>query len=161
MILHKMKHRYAIWYLESNREYICETSICRLSLLRRREFNALTIDIWIHSTSHECLRCLISHCDLIDPISMWFDCRRSRRCVMRWERREMIEKSIRKIMHRMRDRLLRTYIDAKSANSSFSILTKICQRIRSISMRKDSIFSALFVLFDRTLALWNRDVMTE
>ena len=30
---------------------------------------------------HRYLRSLISHCDLIDPISMWFDCRRFRRCV--------------------------------------------------------------------------------
>ena len=68
----------------------------------------------------------------------------------------MIEKSIRKIVHRMRE----TCIDAKNAESNFSDLTKICQRIRSISMRKDSLFSTLFVLLDRTLALRDRDVMT-
>ena len=54
------------------------------------------------------------------------------------------------------NRLLRTDIDAKSANSSFSDLTKICQKIRSISMRKDQISSALFVLLDRVSALQNR-----
>ena len=53
-------------------------------------------------------------------------------------------------------KLLRTYIDAKNANSNFFDLTKICQRIRSISMRKDQIFSTLFVLFDRVSALQNR-----
>ena len=51
---------------------------------------------------------------------------------------------------------LRTYIDAKNAESSFSDLTKICQRIRSISMRKDQIFSALFVFLDRVSALQDR-----
>ena len=68
---------------------------------------------------------------------------------MRCETLKMIEKSIRKMMHRMR----RACIDAKNAKSSFSDLTKICQRIRSISMRKDQIFS---VLFDRVSALQNR-----
>ena len=51
---------------------------------------------------------------------------------------------------------LRAYIDAKRAESSFSDLTKICQRIRSISMRKDQIFS---VLLDRVSALQDRDVI--
>ena len=76
-----------------------------------------------------------------------------------WKKWKMIEKSIKKIMHRMRDKFLRAYIDAKNANSSFSILIKTCQKIRSISMRKDSIFSTLFVLFDRIFALRNRDVI--
>ena len=71
----------------------------------------------------------------------------------------MIEKSIKKIMHRMRDRFLRAYIDAKNAYSNFSILTKICQRIKSISMRKDSIFSTLFVFLDRILVLRNQNVI--
>ena len=62
-------------------------------------------------------------------------------------------------MYRMRDKLLRTYIDTKNAYSSFSILIKICQRIKSINMRKNSIFSTLFVFFDRTLALRNQDVI--
>ena len=58
------------------------------------------------------------------------------------------------------------YIDAKSADSNFSDLTKICQRIKSISMRKNQISSTLFVfldrvfVFDRVSALQNRDVMT-
>ena len=56
-------------------------------------------------------------------------------------------------------RLLRAYTDAKSADSSFSDLTKPCQRIRSISMRKGQISPALFVLLDRVLALQGRDVM--
>ena len=74
---------------------------------------------------------------------------------MKWERWEMIEKSIKKIVHRMRE----ACIDAKSADSSFSTLTKFCQRIRSISTRKDQISSALFVLLDRLLALQDRDVI--
>ena len=56
-------------------------------------------------------------------------------------------------------RLLRAYIDVKNANSSFFDVTKICQRIRSISMRKDQIFSTLFVLLDRVFALQDRDVI--
>ena len=70
-------------------------------------------------------------------------------------------------MHRMQ----RTCIDAKRAKSSFSDLIKICQRIRSISMRKDQISSILFdrvlvlldrvlVLLDRVSALQDRDVIT-
>ena len=51
---------------------------------------------------------------------------------------------------------LRTYIDAKNAKSSFSDLTKICQKIKSISMRKNQIFSTLFVFLDRVSALQNR-----
>ena len=51
---------------------------------------------------------------------------------------------------------LRTYIDAKRAKSNFSDLTKTCQKIKSISMRKDQIFS---VLLDRISALQNRDVI--
>ena len=74
---------------------------------------------------------------------------------MRCEKLKMIEKSIKKMMHRMR----RACIDAKNAKSNFSDLTKICQRIKSINMRKNQIFSTLFVLFDRVLVLQNRDVM--
>ena len=48
-------------------------------------------------------------------------------------------------------KFLRTYIDAKSANSNFSDLTKICQRIKSINMRKNQIFS---VFFDRVFAFF-------
>ena len=56
---------------------------------------------------------------------------------------------------------LRTYIDARNANSSFSDLTKICQKIKSINMRKDQISSALIVfLLDRISALQDRDVIT-
>ena len=47
--------------------------------------------------------------------------------------------------------------DAKRAESSFSDLTKTCQRIRSISMRKGQIFSTLFVLLDRVLALQGQE----
>ena len=64
----------------------------------------------------------------------------------------MVEKSIKKMMHRMRE----ACIDAKNAKSSFSDLIKICQRIRSISMRKGQIFSTLFVLLDRVLVLQDR-----
>ena len=51
---------------------------------------------------------------------------------------------------------LRAYIDAKNAKSSFFDLIKLCQRIKSISMRKDQISSTLFVLLDRVLALQDR-----
>ena len=51
---------------------------------------------------------------------------------------------------------LRAYTDAKSAESSFSDLTKTCQRTRSISMRKGQISSALFVFLDRVSALQDR-----
>ena len=53
-------------------------------------------------------------------------------------------------------RLLRAYTDAKSADSSFSDLTKPCQRIRSISMRKGQISP---VLLDRVPALQGRGVI--
>ena len=56
-------------------------------------------------------------------------------------------------------RLLRAYTDAKSADSSFSDVTRTCQRIRSISMRKGQISPALFVLLDRVLALQGRGVI--
>ena len=56
---------------------------------------------------------------------------------------------------------LRAYIDAKSAESSFSDLTKPCQRTGPISMRKGQISPALIVLLlDRVLALQGRGVMT-
>ena len=51
------------------------------------------------------------------------------------------------------NRFLRAYIDAKNANSNFFDLTKICQKIKSISMRKNQIFS---ILFDRVSALQSR-----
>ena len=56
-------------------------------------------------------------------------------------------------VHRMRG----ACTDAKSADSSFSVLTKACQRIRSISMRKGPIS---LVLLDRVLALQGRGVIT-
>ena len=62
-----------------------------------------------------------------------------------------IEKSIRK-----------TYIDAKNANSNFSDLIKFCQKIKSINMRKNQIFSIfdrVFVFLDRVSVLQNRNVM--
>ena len=51
---------------------------------------------------------------------------------------------------------LRTYIDAKNAKSNFFDLIKICQKIKSISMRKNQIF---LVFFDRVFVLQNRNVM--
>ena len=44
---------------------------------------------------------------------------------------------------------LRTYIDAKNAKSNFFDLIKFCQKIKSINMRKNQIFSILFVFFYR------------
>ena len=69
--------------------------------------------------------------------------------LIRCEKLEMAEKSIRKVVHRMREGCT----DAKRAESSFSDLTKTCQRIRSITMRKGQIFS---VLLDRVSALQGR-----
>ena len=57
------------------------------------------------------------------------------------------------------NRFLRTYIDATSAKSNFSDFIKLCQKIKSISMRKDQIFSVfdrVFVFLDRVSALQNR-----
>ena len=71
---------------------------------------------------------------------------------IRCEKLKMIEKSIKKMMHRMR----RTCIDAKNTKSNFSDLIKICQKIKSINMRKNQIFS---VLFDRIFVLQNRNVI--
>ena len=54
---------------------------------------------------------------------------------------------------------LRTYIDAKNAKSNFFDLIKICQKIKSINMRKNQIFSIfdrIFVFFDRVFVLQNR-----
>ena len=56
------------------------------------------------------------------------------------------------------NKFLRTYIDAKNANSNFFDLIKICQRIKSINMRKNQIFSTLFVFLDRIFILQNRNV---
>ena len=64
---------------------------------------------------------------------------------IRCEKLKMIEKSIKK-----------TCIDAKSANFNFFDLIKICQKIKSINMRKNQIFSTLFVFFDRVFALQNQ-----
>ena len=64
---------------------------------------------------------------------------------IRCEKLKMIEKSIQK-----------KCIDAKNANSNFSDLIKICQKIKSISMRKNQIFSTLFVFLNRISALQNR-----
>ena len=68
-----------------------------------------------------------------------------------WERREMIEKSIRSASNARR--ILRAYIDAKSTNSNFSILIKFRRRIKSINMMKRSIFSAKIIL-DQTSFLF-------
>ena len=44
--------------------------------------------------------------------------------------------------------------NAKNAKSSFFDLIKFCQRIKSINMRKDQIFSTLFVFLDRILVFF-------
>ena len=64
---------------------------------------------------------------------------------MQCQKLKMIEKSIRK-----------KCTNAKNAESSFSDLIKICQKIKSINMRKDQIFS---IFLDRILVLQDRDVM--
>ena len=68
----------------------------------------------------------------------------------------MIEKSIRKIMNRMRDMHCEHTSMQKVQNRAFLIWLKSVREIRSISMRKDQIFSALFVFFDRVSALQDR-----
>ena len=58
------------------------------------------------------------------------------------------------------NKFLRIYIDAKNTNSNFSDLTKHCQKIKSINMRKSQIFSTLIVFFfDRVFVLQNRNVI--
>ena len=61
----------------------------------------------------------------------------------KWKKWKMIEKSIKKIMHRMRE----TCIDTKCVNSNFSDLIKFCRKNKSINMRKNQIFSTLIVFF--------------
>ena len=82
---------------------------------------------------------------------MQFDCRKFIRYVDEMRKAENDREIDMRNDASNASKLLRAYIDAKSAKSSFSDLTKICQRIRSISMRKSQIFSALFVLLDRVL----------
>ena len=74
---------------------------------------------------------------------------------IRCEKLKIIEKSIKKMMYRM----CQTCIDAKNAKSNFFDLIKICQKIKSINMRKNQIFSTLFVFFDRVFVLQNRNIM--
>ena len=61
------------------------------------------------------------------------------------------------------NKFLRADINAKNADSNFSDLTKICQKIESINMRKNQISSVLFdrilVFFDRVSALQDRNVI--
>ena len=80
--LHEMKHRYEIWYLELTRKHIVKqvSFVWVLSLKRKCYRNILTTRAVIH-WFHKCFRFLISHCDLVDSISMWFDCRRFEKCV--------------------------------------------------------------------------------
>ena len=116
--------------------------------------------LWLFRQRHRCFTNIsnFSFRIAISLIQYLYDLivRNSKNVSMKWKKRKMIEKSTKKIMHRMRDKFLRTYIDAMNANSNFSILIKICQRIKSINMRKDSIFS---IFFDRILVLRNRNVM--
>ena len=89
---------------------------------------------------------------------MRFDCRKFIKYVDAMSKAEDDREIDKKNNASNANRLLRTYIDAKNANSNFSDLTKICQRIKSISMRKDQIFSTLFVSLDRVSALQDRDM---
>ena len=91
---------------------------------------------------------------------MRFDCRKFIKYVDTMSKAENDREIDMKDNASSMSKLLRIYIDTKNANSSFFDLIKLCQRIRSISMRKDQIFSTLFVFFDRVFALQNRDVMT-
>ena len=68
------RHRYDSWYLELIKRYIVKQVSFVWVLRQKRESNALTTNIWIHLMSsltfHRCLRFFISHCDLVDSISM-------------------------------------------------------------------------------------------
>ena len=94
---------------------------------------------------------------------MQFDCKNFIKYVDTMSKAENDRKIDEKNNASSASRFLRAYIDAKSANSNFSDLTKICQKIRSISRRKNQIFSILLVrilvLLDRVSALQNRNVM--
>ena len=100
---------------------------------------------------------------------MQFDCRKSIKYVINENQTENDREIDKKNSASNASKFLRTYIDAKSADSNFFDLTKICQRIRSINMRKDQIFSVffdrvlvfrIFVFFDRVFALQGRAVIT-
>ena len=84
---------------------------------------------------------------------MQFGCRKSERYANVERMVYLADNSIRKGLHRMRGRLLRAYTNPKSADSSFSILTKLCQKIRPMGMRKGQKSSALLGVLDRALAL--------
>ena len=66
---------------------------------------------------------------------------------IRCEKLKIIEKLIKKNNASNANKFLRTYIDAKNANSNFFDLIKICQKIKSINMRKNQIFSIFLIEF--------------
>ena len=97
--------------------------------LRFEMINSCCVELSL--TFREYFKCLIQRDDFIDFLFIQFDRIEFRKCVIQ----------MRKAKNDW-DCKKRTYIDAKNANSSFSILTKFCRRIRSIIMMKQSISSA-------------------
>ena len=94
-------------------------------------------DVESSLTFRKYLRYLISHDDLIDFLSMQFDRNKFKRYVDRMRKTRNDWELIRSASNAQR--ILRAYIDAKNANSNFSILTKLCRRIKSINITKQSI----------------------
>ena len=82
MHLHEMKHRCEYWYLELNKRYIMKQMffVWVLSLRRKCYRNTLTTRAVIY-WFHRCFKFFISYCDLVDAISMWFDCKKFTKCV--------------------------------------------------------------------------------
>ena len=82
----------------------------------------------------------------------------------KWKNWKMIEKSIKKIMHRIHDKFLRIYVDAKNTNSNFSILIKILRNrnviwLHNTFFRNDIIWHQIFVVtnlirFFETILIW-------
>ena len=154
---HEIKYRYENWYLKLNKRYIMkQISIVWIVRYWRKCKSHYDFDNIIVFQNFQILfaTSMIEYsCDLIveNLLNMSMQC----------QKLKIIEKSIKKVMHRMR----RACIDAKNAKSNFSDLIKICQKIKSINMRKNQIFSTLFVfldrifVFDRFFVLQNRNVI--
>ena len=141
MFFHLLTHRCKIWYLKLIKKYIMK-QISIVWILRC--WTRMQITSWfdniivfqnfqiLFATSMNRYLCNLIVKNSYDMSTMW-------------NRQKMIEKSIRK-----------KCIDVKNANSNFSILIKFCQKIKSINMRKNQIFSTLFVFLDRVFVFLDR-----
>ena len=139
---HEIKHRWKIWYLKLNKQYIMKQIFYVWIMRYWRECEShhdLIISLWISKFSN-------TFCDINESISMWFDCKNFDKYVNDMKNNRKIDE---KNNASNANKFLRTYIDAKNANSNFFDLIKICQKIKSINMRKNQIFSTLFVFLDR------------